>query len=180
MAKFMRTDKGTEDPKEDTRTADPSPVQELHAPVQARQSSDISVISASLRVTGDLESDAEIQLDGRVEGNVRGKVVTIGEGANITGSVYGETVNVAGTINGTIEARTVMVSKTAHSTGDIIHESLQIEAGAYVDGHCRPEFGKSAQSKPVAQQSQPDVKAADKPEGATTRGAGATATATVN
>lgn len=175
MARFMRTEKGTEqtgsEPKKDIKTAEPAPVQQLDAARRTDQSAEPSIISASLKVTGDLESDAEIRLDGRVEGDVRGKDVTIGEGANITGSVYGETVNIAGMIEGKIEARTVVVGKTAHITGEIIHKSLQIEAGAYIDGHCRPEFGKndtkSESPKPTGPSKQPEIKAAEKPTGAT-------------
>ncbi len=175
MARFMRTEKGTEqtrsEPKEDKKTAEPAPLQQLDAARRTDQSAEPSIISASLKVTGNLESDAEIRLDGRVEGDVRGKDVTIGEGANITGSVYGETVNIAGKIEGKIEARTVVVGKTAHITGEIIHKSLQIEAGAYIDGHCRPEFGKNdtknVSPKPTGPAQQPEIKAAEKPTGAT-------------
>ncbi len=175
MAKFMRTEKGTKqtssEPKEDITTAEPAPLKQQDPARRPDQSAEPSIISASLKVTGNLESDAEIRLDGRVEGDVRGKDVTIGEGANITGSVYGETVNVAGMIEGKIEARTVVVGKTAHITGEIIHKSLQIEAGAYIDGHCRPEFGKndteSESPKPTGPAKQPEIKAAEKPTGAT-------------
>lgn len=171
MARFMRTanevDEHDADPKENSETAERSPAKQPD-PAQTRgssdtqprvsgrtgESTDISVISASLKVTGNLESDAEIRLEGKVEGDVRGNIVTIGESADVTGSVYGETVNLAGTINGKVEGRNVVVSKTARSTGDIIHESLQIESGAYVDGHCRPQFGmsesKNARTKPAA------------------------------
>lgn len=171
MAKFMRTEKTRSEPKEVVTTAEPVPLQQQDPARRPDQGAEPSIISASLKVTGDLESDAEIRLDGRVEGNVRGKVVTIGEGAKITGSIYGETVNVAGMIVGKIEARTVVVGKTAHITGEIIHKSLQIEAGAFVDGHCRPEFGKndtkSESPKPAGPAQQPEIKAAENLTGAT-------------
>lgn len=171
MTRFMRTEKDiegqTRQANGDAGTTDPSATEEPRRTSPARQGTETSFISAALKVIGNLESDAEIQLDGRVEGDVRGKVVTIGEAADISGAVYGETVNVSGTVNGKIEARTVVVSKTARTTGDIIHDSLQIEAGAYVDGHCRPEFGKSngktTAPKAGATTPQPDVKPTDKP-----------------
>ena len=172
MARFMRTEKETEgqvpEVNGDASKADPAPAQEPRAAAQKpRQGSETSFISASLKVIGNLESDAEIQLDGKVEGDVRGKTVTIGEGADISGAVYGETVTVAGTVNGKIEARNVVVSKTARTTGDIIHDSLQIESGAYVDGHCRPEFGKSngktVSPKPAGATQSTGVKQADQP-----------------
>jgi len=146
MAKFMRSEKGLNEnksnPGEGAMTGEPEKVQRQEPLRSPRQSAEPSVISPSLRVVGNLESDAEIQVEGSVEGDVRAKIVTIGEGATVKGAIFGETVNIAGTTDGEVEARTIVVEKTAHVTGDIVHESLQIEAGAYVNGHCRPEFGK--------------------------------------
>jgi cytoskeletal protein CcmA (bactofilin family) len=31
-------------------------------------------------------------------------------------------------------------------TGDVIHKALQIEKGAYIDGHCRPQGSSDAAS----------------------------------
>lgn len=146
MAKFMRSDKGADEnkssPSEATATGEPERVQRQEPLKSPRQSAEPSVISPSLKITGNLESDAEIQLEGTVEGDVRAQIVTVGAGATVKGAIFGETVNIAGTTDGEIEARIVVVEKTARVTGDIVHESLQIEAGAYVNGHCRPEFGK--------------------------------------
>ena len=146
MGKFLRSTKEAEQPgaklNEVTSTADPPSAPELRSTGKSPANSEPSVIGPSLRINGNLETDAELLVSGKIEGDIKGKTITIGEGAEVTGSIYGETVKVAGKIQGKIEARTVVVSKTAHTTGDIIHASLQIEAGAYVDGHCRPEFGK--------------------------------------
>lgn len=178
MARFMRSEKGPdqtgpdqkEELKDQTATSQPAPVQSLDTVRRPGQGSEPSIISAALKVVGNLECEAELRLDGTVEGDVRGKAVTIGETANITGGVYGDTVNAAGTVNGKIEARTVVIDKTARITGDIIHESLHIEAGAFVDGHCRPTYGKtdvkSAPSKPAGTTGQPDIRPADKPASA--------------
>ena len=37
----------------------------------------------------------------------------------------------------------VTVESTAKLTGDIIHETVKIAQGAYVDGRCSPHFGKT-------------------------------------
>jgi cytoskeletal protein CcmA (bactofilin family) len=41
-----------------------------------------------------------------------------------------------------------VLTSTAHMSGDVIHQEIMIEAGAFIDGHCRPEYGK-AESKPI-------------------------------
>ena len=102
-----------------------------------------SLIGAGLKVKGDLESAGEIQVNGEVEGDVRGKSVTIGESAVVKGSIFGDTVVVSGTLEGKVEAMAVTVERTAKLTGDIIHETVKIEEGAYVDGRCSPQFGKT-------------------------------------
>jgi len=169
MAKFMRSDKGSET-KDESGTDETAKVQRQEPLRSPRLSMEPSVIGPSLKVTGNLESDAEIQLEGIVEGDIRAKTVTIGEGAKVKGAIHGETVNIAGTTDGEIEARTVVVEQTAHVTGDIIHESLQIAAGAYVNGHCRPEFGKRdkgiAPPRPAALAEQPETKGSAGPVGA--------------
>lgn len=146
MSMFGRSDK-TSDASvlQDNETRDATtPSQEKGRRADhARHDSVPSLIAAGLKVKGNLESAGEIQVDGTVEGDVRGKIVTVGVDAVVKGSVLGDSVNIAGTIEGKVEAMAVNVRKTARMTGDIIHETLQIDSGAYVDGHCSPHFGKA-------------------------------------
>jgi cytoskeletal protein CcmA (bactofilin family) len=107
-----------------------------------------SVISKALKVTGQLESTENIQIDGQIEGDVKGVNVKIGNGARVKGTVSGDEVEVAGTVDGKIEAKKVILTSTARMTGDISHDDIRIESGAYVDGHCKPEFGKSKNATP--------------------------------
>ena len=96
-----------------------------------------SVISASLSVIGRLEGATDIQVDGKVEGDICGQTVKIGSGAVIKGTVSGEVVELAGTLEGNIEARSAVLAKTAHMSGDIMHQSLQIDQGARFNGNSR-------------------------------------------
>lgn len=96
-----------------------------------------SIVSANLRVTGDLESEGDIQIDGHVEGDVRSNSVTVGEHAVVCGAIVSQRVHVAGTVKGQINGKTVELTRSAKVTGDIMHESLAIEAGAFIQGLCR-------------------------------------------
>ena len=122
-----------------------------------------SVISKALKITGELESTEDIQIDGQIEGDVRGVGVKIGQNAKVKGTVYGDEVELAGTIEGRIESKRVILTGTARMTGDIVHHDIKIESGAYVSGNLKPELNK-ADSKPV---SKPAV-AAPSPVSATT------------
>jgi cytoskeletal protein CcmA (bactofilin family) len=103
----------------------------------------VSVISRALKITGQLESSEDIQIEGEVEGDVHAVRVRVGSGAKIRGTVFGEEVELAGTVDGKIEARKVVLTSTAHMSGDIVHQDIAIQSGAYMNGHCKPEFGKN-------------------------------------
>lgn len=102
----------------------------------------VSVISKALKITGQLESTEDIHIEGEVDGDIRGVGVKIGHNAKVKGTVYGEEVEVAGTVVGKVEARKVVIASTGHMSGDVIHQDIRIDSGAYIDGHCRPEYGK--------------------------------------
>ncbi len=115
--------------------AQSAPVENFRGTV--RSSSAPSIISADLKVIGDLTCSGDIQIDGTIEGDVKSKTVTVGEGAQINGSISADTVNIRGSVSGETRATTVVVSKSARVEGDIIHEQLSIESGAFLDGYCR-------------------------------------------
>ena len=96
-----------------------------------------SIIGPDLRIVGDLNSEGEIQVDGFIDGDIRTKVLLIGESATVKGEVVGDTVRVYGKVNGQIKARAVTLAKSAHVVGNILHENLSIEEGAFLEGHCK-------------------------------------------
>jgi len=104
-----------------------------------------SIISVDLKVIGDLHCAGDIQIEGTVEGDIKSQTVTVGEGAHVSGSIYGDTVRVSGNVTGQIEAKSVTLAKTAEVTGDVVHETLSIEAGAHLEGMCkRIQSGKKS------------------------------------
>jgi len=96
-----------------------------------------SIISTDMKIVGDLTSDGEIQVDGAVEGDIQSKHLLVGEPASIRGEIIADTVEIFGTINGQIKASSVSLAKTAHVVGDILHENLSIEKGAFLEGDCK-------------------------------------------
>ncbi len=96
-----------------------------------------SIIASDMRVLGDLESEGDVQIDGRVDGDLRTRTVTIGQGATVNGAIYGETIRIAGTVNGEIRGGSVILADTARVIGDIHHKTLSIEAGAFLQGLCK-------------------------------------------
>ncbi len=96
-----------------------------------------SILGKDLRIHGDLKTEGDIHLDGVVNGDIKTNTITVGLDAVVNGSITGDTVRITGSVNGTITGRIVELSKTAKVIGDILHQSLSIEAGAYVEGMCK-------------------------------------------
>ena len=96
-----------------------------------------SIISPDLRINGDMVCSGDIQIDGWVEGDIQSRNVTVGEGATVHGAVQAENVKICGIVNGQIRADNVVLEKTARVTGDILHKSLSIEQGAFLEGMCK-------------------------------------------
>ena len=94
-----------------------------------------SILSADLKVIGELKSKGEIQVDGTIEGDVTGGDLTISPGGRVDGSITAERVHVSGSVEGRIEAKTVVITKTAKVLGDVVHQDLEVEAGALIEGH---------------------------------------------
>ena len=94
-----------------------------------------SIMSSDLVLTGNIVSDGEVQIDGEVVGDIKSSVLLVGESAKIKGEIFADTIHIHGSINGQIKAKTVHLAKTAHVVGDILHENLSIDEGAFIEGH---------------------------------------------
>ena len=93
-----------------------------------------SVIASNMNVLGNIVSDGILDIDGQVDGNVRGHYVTVRPNGRIRGDLMAEDVFVHGTVDGLIKAQNVTLFSTAHVRGTIMHETIVIEDGASVDG----------------------------------------------
>ncbi|MGB0747703.1 MAG: bactofilin family protein [Magnetospiraceae bacterium] len=96
-----------------------------------------SVISPSARITGDIVSDGELQVDGVIDGDVRAEKLLVGDQAHITGQITADSVEVHGQVTGQIKARSVNLATSGKMVGDIHHETLSIDEGAFLEGHCK-------------------------------------------
>lgn len=94
-----------------------------------------SVLGADLVVSGRLSAEADLHIDGTIEGDVTCKTLVQGEASTITGSITAETVRLSGTVIGPIEAGQVVILRTARVTGDVRYDALTVEQGAEVEGH---------------------------------------------
>ena len=96
-----------------------------------------SILSADAVITGTITCAGDMQIDGRVEGDVRSVSLVIGEKAEIHGEIFAEEVVIRGRVIGRIRARKVQLCTTSHVEGDILHEAFAVESGAFFEGNCR-------------------------------------------
>ena len=96
-----------------------------------------SVIGADLLIQGNLTSKGEVQIEGEVQGDVYATHVVIGERARVTGGIIAEECVIRGHLLGTIRGRRVLLQGSAHVEGDVYHQTMAIEQGAFFEGKSR-------------------------------------------
>jgi cytoskeletal protein CcmA (bactofilin family) len=96
-----------------------------------------SVIDSWVVITGSLLSRGEVQVDGRIIGDICCTHLIVGEDAAITGSIIAQEVFVRGAVAGTIRAKRVILQESARVDCEIYHELLSIEEGARFHGRAR-------------------------------------------
>ncbi len=96
-----------------------------------------SIISHDMNILGNLISDGYVDIDGRIEGNVKCVALTVREKGMIKGDIIAEKVKVCGEVSGLIKSRYVHLTCTAKVRGVIMHESLSVDDGAFIDGQCK-------------------------------------------
>ena len=111
---------------------------------KARRGGIVSVVGADMIVSGDVSTEDELRVDGRIEGDVRCGVLDLGEGGTIAGDIAAEEARLAGTVRGKVDARVIVLEAGARVTGDVVYETLAIAAGARVDGRLGHRDGAAA------------------------------------
>lgn len=89
-------------------------------------------------IEGDIRSDSNIRIDGRLKGTIhtKGRLV-IGATGSIEGEITCENADIEGIFVGKISVNQLLSLKaTAKLTGDIITSKLAIEPGAIFSGAC--------------------------------------------
>ncbi len=113
-------------------------------------------LSTDAAITGDLVSEGDISIEGRVDGTITCRTLTLRGEPIIKGSVQAETVHVCGNFNGELRAKKVVLAKSAKMTGDIYQETLEIHPGAWIEGNVKHHKASQAPTK-LADKAEPVV-----------------------
>ncbi len=99
----------------------------------------INRLVANTEFKGDLKTDSDIKLDGRMNGTLvtKGKLV-LGETGFITGDVHCKSAVISGRIEGKVFVdELIMLQSSSKIDGDMVVSKIAIEPGAVFNGNCK-------------------------------------------
>jgi len=103
------------------------------------ESSSINLIGKETHISGDINSNGNIRIDGTVIGNIKcTERIVIGNSAKIEGDIFCKNCEISGSLKGNIKIEnTLCLKETSKMEGDIITGKLNIEPGAIYTGSCK-------------------------------------------
>ena len=75
-----------------------------------------------------------MEVNGHIDGELHCTSLIISRGAQVNGTVAADRVVVDGNVEGPIRGGDVILKSQAHVVGDIQHQTLTLERGAYFEG----------------------------------------------
>jgi cytoskeletal protein CcmA (bactofilin family) len=114
-----------------------APASPAAAPASSSETVISTIISADITIEGNVTAEQGVCLEGKIQGDLRGKSVVIGREGSVTGSIIANEVAVYGRVLGSIQGKNVMLYKSAHVEGDVLHQGIGIEMGSHYDGRLK-------------------------------------------
>jgi len=103
-----------------------------------------SVLAVDIVVKGDVTAQADLHIDGRIEGNITCAALVQGESSEIHGEIRADSARISGTVRGTITVGDLVVQRSARIHGDVAYDTITIEQGGIVDGRLSQRAGQAA------------------------------------
>lgn len=102
------------------------------------QGSALNMVGIGTLVKGDITSDGDLRVDGKIHGNVNSKSkIALGASAEIIGNTIARSADISGKIEGDVEiTETLFLRGTARIIGNIKTSKIIIESGAVFNGNC--------------------------------------------
>lgn len=123
--------------------------------------SGLSFIGPEVVVEGSLTTSAQVQIDGRIDGDLRCERLSMGESGVIAGDIQAEEARIAGQVEGKVCARIVTIEATGRIAGDVSYDTISIAAGAQIEGRLARRSALAGADTPllVATKIEPPAKA---------------------
>lgn len=97
-----------------------------------------TLVGAGTIITGNLESNGDIRIDGTLKGNLTGKAkIIIGADGLVEGNINGLQADIMGKVTGNIKVKELLyLHGSTQVNGDICAGKLQVEPTAVFNGNC--------------------------------------------
>lgn len=92
------------------------------------------IVGEGVTLTGEVDAPGLVRVHGTIEGSLVGDEVRVGATGRIKGSLTGRKVDLEGQVGEKVVAKTLALRATASVHGDVEYETIEIEAGARIDG----------------------------------------------
>jgi cytoskeletal protein CcmA (bactofilin family) len=99
----------------------------------------VNIIGAGTIIEGEIRTDSDIRIDGKVKGTITSKAkIVVGNTGIVDGDLNGDTADISGKVFGKVEVTDLLFLKSSgYLEGDIITGKLVVEAGARFTGSCK-------------------------------------------
>ncbi len=93
-----------------------------------------SILANSISLKGSITCKGELQIDGRINGNITGEKVILGPESNMEGTLNAHEVIISGNFKGKLKGKSIRLDSGASVDAEIHYEVLAIEDGSVVNG----------------------------------------------
>ncbi|MDR0747765.1 MAG: polymer-forming cytoskeletal protein [Helicobacteraceae bacterium] len=122
----------------------------------AVDTSGTTIVAKGTKITGTIEVECKLHIDGQVDGTVKSSnVVTVGSSGNIKGEVFAEKLVVNGEMNGNADCANIEILANGRMTGDVVSSNLIIEAQAVFEGYSKIRVPDAKPTKSFFAKSEP-------------------------
>ena len=106
-----------------------------------------SILASSFSLKGSISCKGELQIDGRVNGNINGEKVILGPDSSMDGTLTADEVIISGKFKGKIKGKSIRLETGALVDAEITYEILAIEDGSSINGIVKKSINNSTVKK---------------------------------
>ncbi len=106
-----------------------------------------SIIGTDVIFKGKISNSKTIEINGRVEADIKSEKITLGKTASFEGGILADLVVISGKYQGKLKADSVWLTDSSVITGEINYKSLQMDRGAALNCRVVHNWDKQIKNK---------------------------------
>ena len=118
----------------------------------SRKNNSLSIIGEGIELSGEINTEGNIHIDGSMSGVIKANEVVIGPNGNFDGEIIADILIINGTIKGKFSIKNLHVRSEGLLQGRAKYEILIVETGGRIQG----ELGISKQNKLLTKKNSKD------------------------